>query len=88
MQYCVKFKEYQQRIFATLGNIESTAGPSEESQRTNAADMEIDATETETQGEPRGILFQEDLVSEKNDMALLTIIIPPVRDLHGTTTLS
>ena len=87
-QYCMKFKEYQQRIFATLGNIGSTAGPSEESRHMNVVDMEIDATETETRGEPRGISFQEDLASEKNDMAPLTIIIPPVRDLHGTITLS
>ena len=63
------------------------AGPSEESRRTNAVDMEIDATETKTQGEPGGISFQEDLTSEKNDMAPLTIIIPPVRDLRRTITL-
>ena len=48
MQYCMKFKEYQQWIFATLGNIKSTVGPSEESRHTNAVDMEIDVTETET----------------------------------------
>ena len=44
----MKFKEYQQQIFATLGNIKSTVSPSEESWHTNAVDMEIDATETET----------------------------------------
>src|SRR6266550_4977042 len=57
MQHCMKFKEYQQRIFATLGNIGSTVGPSEESRRTNTVDMEIDVTETETQGKPRGSVF-------------------------------
>ena len=44
----MKFKEYQQQIFATLGNIGSTAGPSEESRHMNVVDMEIEATETET----------------------------------------